>query len=44
MESFKKRQKEMRRLAAGITTESGPDTEAIENAEALDPADLTIMD
>jgi hypothetical protein len=52
IETFKKRQKEMRRLerrqdkaakrkeikarkAAGITTESGPDTEAIEDAEGL---------
>lgn len=55
METFKKRQKEMRRLerqrdkaakrkeikarkAAGITSESDPDTEPIENAGAPDPA------
>ena len=55
METFKKRQKEMRRLerqrdkaakrkenkarkAAGITSESDPDTEATENAAASDPA------
>jgi hypothetical protein len=54
METFQKRQKEMRRLerqrdkaakrkeikarkAAGITTESDPDTEAPENAAASDP-------
>jgi hypothetical protein len=55
METFNKRQREMRRLerqrdkaakrkenkarkAAGITSESDPDTEATENAAAPDPA------
>jgi hypothetical protein len=62
METFKKRQKEMRRLerqrdkaakrkeikarkAAGIPSESDPDTEATENAAASDPtADLSTAD
>jgi len=62
METFQKRQKEMRRLdrqrdktakpeeikarrAAGITTESDRDTEAIQNAAASDPAaNLSTMD
>jgi hypothetical protein len=62
METFKKRQKEMRRLerqrdkaakrkeikarkAAGITSESDPDTETTENAaESNPPADPSTRD